>query len=74
LNTSFELASSAQARVAKAAGEALCAHLTKHVPGVTAVTARLPRMLTDQTNGLTPIDVASTVEVMRPLVDLVQLG
>jgi acyl dehydratase/NAD(P)-dependent dehydrogenase (short-subunit alcohol dehydrogenase family) len=59
---------------AKAAGEALCAHLSKHAPGITALTERLPRMLTDQTASLVPVDTAPAIDVMRPVVETVQLG
>ena len=59
---------------AKAAGEALCAHLNKHEPGITALTERLPRMLTDQTASLVPVETTPAIDVMRPLVDKVQRG
>lgn len=59
---------------AKAAGEALCAHLTKHAPGVTALTARLPRMPTDQTASLVRVPTTPAIDVIRPLVDVVQRG
>jgi NAD(P)-dependent dehydrogenase (short-subunit alcohol dehydrogenase family) len=59
---------------AKAAGEAWCAHLNRHAPGITAVTARLPRMLTDQTASLVPVETTPAVDVMRPVVKTVQGG
>jgi acyl dehydratase/NAD(P)-dependent dehydrogenase (short-subunit alcohol dehydrogenase family) len=59
---------------AKAAGEALCAHLTKHASGVTALTTRLPRMLTDQTASLVTVATTPAIDVMRPLVETVQNG
>lgn len=59
---------------AKAAGEALCAHLTQHAPEITALAARLPRMLTDQTASLVPVTTTPAIDVMRPLVELVQLS
>ncbi len=60
--------------VAKAAGEALCAHLTKHTPGIVALAPRLPRVQTRQTTSVMPVTTTPAVDVMRPLVDLVQLG
>jgi acyl dehydratase/NAD(P)-dependent dehydrogenase (short-subunit alcohol dehydrogenase family) len=59
---------------AKAAGEALCAHLTQHAPAITALAARLPRMPTDQTASLVPVTTTPAIDVMRPLVEIVQLG
>jgi NAD(P)-dependent dehydrogenase (short-subunit alcohol dehydrogenase family) len=59
---------------AKAAGEALCAYLDKHEPGVTALAVRLPRMLTDQTASLVAVETTPAIDVMRPLVERVQLG
>ncbi len=59
---------------AKAAGEALCAHLNRHAPAITALTARLPMMTTDQTASLVPVATTPAIDVMRPLVATVQLG
>ena len=59
---------------AKAAGEALCAYLTKHAPGITALTGRLPRMPTDQTASLVRVETTPAIAVMRPLVEMVQRG
>ncbi len=41
---------------AKAAGELLCRHLQHRFPHVTVYAPRLPRMQTDQTSGLVPVD------------------
>jgi len=41
---------------AKAAGELLCRHLEHRFPHVTVYAPRLPRMQTDQTSGLVPVD------------------
>jgi hypothetical protein len=59
---------------AKAAGEAMCAHLTKNAPAVTALSERLPRMLTDQTASLVRVETTPAIEVMRPVVERVQRG
>ena len=60
--------------MAKVAGEALCANLTKHEAGVTALAVRLPRMPTDQTASMVHVETTPAIDVMRPLVDLLHLG
>jgi acyl dehydratase/NAD(P)-dependent dehydrogenase (short-subunit alcohol dehydrogenase family) len=59
---------------AKAAGEALCAYLNKNTPAITALTERLPRMLTDQTASLVSVETTPAIDVMRPAVERVQRG
>jgi acyl dehydratase/NAD(P)-dependent dehydrogenase (short-subunit alcohol dehydrogenase family) len=59
---------------AKAAGEALCAYLNRHASGITAISERLPRMLTDQTASLVPMETTPAIDVMRPVVESVQVG
>jgi acyl dehydratase len=59
---------------AKAAGEVLCAHLNKHSPAITALSERLPRMLTDQTASLVPVETTPAIDVMQQVVERVQSG
>jgi acyl dehydratase len=59
---------------AKAAGEALCTHLNKNTPAITALTERLPRMLTDQTASLVRVETTPAIDAMRPVVERVQRG
>jgi NADP-dependent 3-hydroxy acid dehydrogenase YdfG len=53
--------------MAKAAGEILCEDLRRAFPGVTIRAPRLPRILTDQTAVVPPVQAADAVEVMLPL-------
>jgi acyl dehydratase len=53
--------------MAKAAGERLCAEMTKSWKGVKVLFSRLPRLPTDQTAGLLATDFQSPVDVMLPL-------
>jgi hypothetical protein len=48
---------------AKAAGEEACRQLARHFPGWRVYAPRLPRMLTDQNNGLMPTE-AGTPEIV----------
>ncbi len=52
--------------MAKAAGEILARDLGEAL-GIRIDIPRIPKLLTDQTSGLTPIDVANSVEVMLSL-------
>jgi len=54
--------------MAKAAGEVLCADMTKHMRNVQILMRRLPRIATDQTVSLVPMVAASANEVMLPIV------
>jgi len=54
--------------MAKAAGEVLCADLSRTVPGLKIRAVRLPRMLTDQTATATPLDTADATEVLLPII------
>ncbi len=58
--------------MSKAAGEILCADLAQHLPGFKVVAERLPRMLTDQTATITPVESAEPLGVMLPLICSVQ--
>ena len=53
--------------MAKAAGEVLCEDLQRAMPGLTIRAPRLPRILTDQTAVVPPVDTEDAVEVMLPL-------
>jgi MaoC dehydratase-like protein/short subunit dehydrogenase len=50
---------------AKAAGEAACRHLERLYPGVRIVVSRLPRVRTDATATVMPVEAAEAAEVMR---------
>jgi hypothetical protein len=54
--------------MAKAAGEILCADLARFVPGLHAIVRRLPRVLTDQTATVMPVESDDALEVMLPIV------
>ena len=54
--------------MAKAAGEILCADLNTHLGGVRVLVRRLPRVPTDQTSSLLPLETADALEVMLPIV------
>ena len=54
--------------MAKAAAEILCTDLEEYIPGVHVVTRRLPRLPTDQTSTVAPVETADAVGVMLPLV------
>lgn len=62
----------AEYAMAKAAGEVLCADLNRFCPGMHITSARLPRLMTDQTAGFTPTRSANTAEVILPIVRSVQ--
>ncbi len=53
---------------AKAAGEALCAHLSATFSSVHLLVERLPRMLTDQTATPVPTKTADSVEILLPII------
>lgn len=58
--------------MAKAAAEALCADLNRSWPSMHITTARLPRLLTDQTSTVAPIENADSVNTILPIVRKVQ--
>jgi NAD(P)-dependent dehydrogenase (short-subunit alcohol dehydrogenase family) len=60
--------------MAKAAGEILAADLTAHLPRARIVTARLPRLPTDQTATVVQADTADPIAVMLPIIRAVQGG
>jgi acyl dehydratase/NAD(P)-dependent dehydrogenase (short-subunit alcohol dehydrogenase family) len=53
--------------MAKAAGELLCAEMTRSWRGVKVLSSRLPRLPTDQTAGLAATNLDSPVDVMLPV-------
>ena len=53
--------------MAKAAGEILCADLSRAHRRLVITAPRLPRILTDQTATVPPVPTADPVEVMLPL-------
>lgn len=54
--------------MAKAAGEILCADLARFVPGLQVMVRRLPRVLTDQTATVMPVESDDALEIMLPIV------
>jgi len=54
--------------MAKSAGEVLCADMARFLKDFRVVVERLPRMLTDQTTSLVPIETVAPVDVMLPIV------
>jgi len=58
--------------MAKTAGEVLCADLTKALAPMKITVSRLPRLPTDQTAVITPVETADPVETMLPIVREVQ--
>jgi NAD(P)-dependent dehydrogenase (short-subunit alcohol dehydrogenase family) len=54
--------------MAKAAGEVLCAELSREVPGLRVISSRLPRLLTDQTSTFLSSDIAEPLETLLPIV------
>jgi acyl dehydratase/NAD(P)-dependent dehydrogenase (short-subunit alcohol dehydrogenase family) len=60
--------------MAKAAGEVLCNEINQSFTGIGVVCSRLPRIATDQTVSLLSKEFAAAVDVMLPVVQLVQSG
>jgi hypothetical protein len=58
--------------MSKAAGEILCTDIAKYLPKVRVLSERLPRLPTDQTASMIPVDSASALSVMLPLVRKMQ--
>jgi hypothetical protein len=54
--------------MAKAAGELLCADLGRFEPYLRVKVARLPRMLTDQTATIVPVESSDAFDVMLPFI------
>jgi hypothetical protein len=54
--------------MAKAAGEILCEDLCAFDTGLHILVKRLPRILTDQTATVVPVESATTLETMLPIV------
>ncbi|MBM0108892.1 SDR family NAD(P)-dependent oxidoreductase [Steroidobacter sp. S1-65] len=54
--------------MSKAAGEVLCTDLPRAFPGLEVVARRLPRLPTDQSNGLEESEMADPIEIMLPIV------
>lgn len=54
--------------MAKAAGEVLCADLHRFTRGLRIVAKRLPRLLTDQTATVMPVESSDPLDVMLPII------
>jgi acyl dehydratase/NADP-dependent 3-hydroxy acid dehydrogenase YdfG len=53
--------------MAKAAGEVLCEDMIRHLAPTRIKVSRLPRMLTDQTATVTPVETESAISVLLPI-------
>jgi hypothetical protein len=60
--------------MAKAAGEILCSEINAQLAPLTIISARLPRLPTDQTASLYTTQSADPLEVLLPLISRVQRG
>jgi NAD(P)-dependent dehydrogenase (short-subunit alcohol dehydrogenase family) len=60
--------------MAKAAGERLCSDMNKFMAPLHVTAVRLPRLLTDQTAGVTPSETADPLAVLLPVIRHVQSG
>ncbi len=60
--------------MAKAAGEVLCEDLNRFVRGLRIVVSRLPRILTDQTASVSPVESTPPTTVLLPIVRDVEAG
>jgi acyl dehydratase/NAD(P)-dependent dehydrogenase (short-subunit alcohol dehydrogenase family) len=58
--------------MAKAAAEVLCADLNRSWPGMHILSVRLPRILTDQTATVVPVESANALDVILPIVRKLQ--
>jgi hypothetical protein len=58
--------------MAKAAGEVLCADMNQSLAPMRVTVSRLPRLPTDQTTSIVPVDTASALETMLPIIREVQ--
>lgn len=58
--------------MAKTAGEMLCANMNRTGGRIHIIVTRLPRLLTDQTATLLPVETGNPLEVMLPVVRNVQ--
>ncbi len=54
--------------MAKAAGEMLCADMNRFLRGLRVLVSRLPRVSTDQTATVTPLESSNALEVMLPII------
>lgn len=64
----------AEYAMAKASGEVLAEYLEQNHKNVRIISYRLPRLLTDQTAGVSPSKMQQAHEVMLPLIRMVQNG
>ena len=53
---------------AKETGEELCAELQAEIPSLHITISRLPRMLTDLTATVQPVETADPLEIMLPII------
>jgi len=54
--------------MSKAAGEILCADLQRQLRGLRVIVRRLPRLPTDQTSSLVPMETGDPLRVMLPII------
>ena len=62
----------AEYSMAKMAGEILCDNMNRSAGGVHVIVGRLPRLKTDQTATVPPVDSGDPLEVMLPIIRKVQ--
>ncbi len=60
--------------MAKAAGEMLCADMNRFLRDLRVLVSRLPRVLTDQTATVTPVESSGALAVMLPLIREMHVG
>jgi acyl dehydratase len=63
----------AEYAIAKRAGEELCAFYNRHNKQIEVIVERLPRIRTDQTSTLLPVPAKDALEVMLPLVRVLEM-
>jgi acyl dehydratase/NAD(P)-dependent dehydrogenase (short-subunit alcohol dehydrogenase family) len=54
--------------MSKAAGEILCSDISKYRRGIRILTHRIPRVSTDQTASIVPVETSDALSVMLPIV------
>ena len=59
--------------MAKMAGEMLCANMNRAGGRVRIIVSRLPRLLTDQTATVLPLERGDPLKIMLPVIRRVQL-
>lgn len=67
--------SMAEYAMSKAAGEVVCAEMSKYMPGLRLTVRRLPRLLTDQTSSVVQSNVPNAADILLPIIrDMCDVG